>query len=200
MDVDEKTLTRTAIGVGVLAIAVMLLVGYRPLTNISDLSSAGGYNGLIAYTDSGTLRDRCVRTVDLATGDQVTDEYCSQYLYLHDFDSEGVVVDGDEGAMRLPLDGRDPVPTTIDFTDEEPPRPVYPGPDEEPTLVIDGVTVIELSGPGDYGIDRVLTSPDDSLVLLVDSAQRLIITRTDGTGTPMLIAENVDDVRWQADR
>lgn len=200
MDVDEKTLSRTAIAIGVVAAAIMLAVGFRPVTNVADLTPAGGYSGLIAYTDSGNLRDSCVRTVDLATGDEVTNTYCSQYLYLYDFDSEGVVVDGDEGARRLPLDGRDPVPTTIDFTDEEPPRPVYPGPDEEPTLVIDGVTVIELSGPGDYGIDRVLTSPDDSLVLVVDSAQRLMIARTDGTGTPMLIAENVDDVRWQADR
>ncbi len=200
MDLDQRTLRRGAIALGIAALVVMLVVGFRPLTSVAALAPTGGYTGLIAYTESGTLRDNCVHTIDLATGNEVIDEYCAQYLYLYAFGPEGVVVDGDDGTKRLSLEGGDPLPTTVDFADEEPPRPIDLVPGEESVLVLDGVTVIELRGPGDYQFDNVLVSEDQSQVLIVDSAGRLIVARTDGTGTPMLVADNVDDVRWQTSR
>ncbi len=200
MDLDRRTLVGGAAVILAVAVLLTLAIGFRPLTPIDELAAGSGYSGLVAYSDAASMSDQCVRVIDLATAEPVMPAYCAEYVHIFAFGSEGVVVDGTDGPLLLPLDGRQPVPTSLEdfeFLDPEGPPPRREEHERSPRVVVDGATILELNGPSDYVVEQVTVSPTGDLVLAIDSAERLIVLRADGSGAPALIDRDVQMALWQ---
>lgn len=197
---DRDTLVRAAIGVMVGAFILILVIGLRPVTGFPDLSAQGGYQGLVAYSTRGL--DSCLHVVDLATGDDTRDPVCAEWVSIESFKADGVFIHHPDGFHVLPVRGGEPIPVGED----EFRRAAEPLPDSAfghleggrtTELVIDGVSILEVRGPGGYGIDHYAISPDGEFVLVFDSVQRMIVARTDGTGRPMALPDRAFHALWQ---
>lgn len=192
---SRRNLVGAAVGIGVVALVLMLVIGFRPLSGFDDLAP-GSYDGLVAYTDGsrGGNQQACVYVFDLTTATEAMEPFCDEWIFVFGFDARGLLVDTGSGSVLVPLDGGSPTPVERDF--KEPDRmPPFVEDESSGALIIDGQTVLELSGPSDYRIEQFAVLDDQ--VLVKDSADRLIVAKTDGSAEPMLIATGVSESRWQ---
>jgi len=195
-----------AVGIGVAAVAVILLFGLRFGPGFPDLYADGGptIDGTVAFVTEDD--DTCAQVLDVATGEQ-REIYCSQHVWIGGWDGDGNLVVHEEDVYQNVLT-IDPVTGDVVSTGtvgDIPPvgtsslRAASSGGHATLSYVGAGssVVLIDAEGPRNYRfLDRGLTA-EGKWAWVLDSENRLLVVALDGSSGPWVVKEGIHEVSWK---
>ncbi len=195
--------------VATITVAVVLLFGITSAPGFPSLYEAGAptIEGTLAYVEYGP--DDCVHVLWVASGES-REVYCDDWLHLEGWDTDGNLrIHSGNGREYVSV--VDPATGEVlewgDLVDGDVPPPPFPDSlrarsrEGHVTLLytVSGkeTTLIDTTGPRDYGLWEYGIITDQEFAWVYDSEDRVLVVALDGSGGPWVVTEGVSQLAWK---